>query len=136
MLKVETTDNEKWQNQLTHTENELKTNIFLLTFHLNRFNESKLTFGRTLRKLFLNFCFFFLRHSKVNLRTWTNVFYKSAASAKTKSEVFGTTLKKPCVLWQANLLILRSPATPMPPRVFRWYGEGTSTSTSNSLRLW
>ena len=77
-------------NELKPTENKLKMNIYLLTLYLNNFNESKLKFGRTLRKLF--FLFFFLRENKVNLRTSTYIFHKSTAPANKKSAAFGTAL--------------------------------------------
>ena len=41
----------KTNNELKPIENELKMKICLLTLYLNHFNENKLMFGRTLKKL-------------------------------------------------------------------------------------
>ena len=90
MCKTKITE---WHNELKPTENELKMKIYLLTLYLNRFNENKFMFGRTLKKLFW-FFWFLLRHSKVNLRTLTYIFYKSKAPANINSAAFSTFFKK------------------------------------------
>ena len=119
MYKTKTTE---WQNVLKRTKNELKMKISWLTLYLNLFNENKLTFGRTLKKLFW-FFLFLLRHSKVNLRTSTYIFYKSTAPANINSAAFSTFFKKSafcgtqicllcCGLWQH----LTSPP-PFPPKM-------------------
>ena len=70
------------------TETEWKMKICLLTLYLNQCNESKLMFRRKFL-VFFSF-FFFLRHSRVNLRTSTYILYKSTAPAKIKSAAFST----------------------------------------------
>ena len=50
--KIHNTKTTEWHNELKPTKNELKINICLLRLYLNDYNESKLTFWRTLRKLF------------------------------------------------------------------------------------
>ena len=73
MRKTKTTES---HSELNPTENELEMNICLLR--------------KLLRKLFFIFVSFFQRHSKVNLRTLTYIFYKSKAPEKTKSMAFST----------------------------------------------
>ena len=108
-------------------------NIYLLTLYLNNFNESKLMFGRTLRKLF--FLFFFcgkikliceLRHTffiNLPLRQIKNLrpsalLYKNQSSAAGKfgySAVCGNTYAPHQVaVWQLQavpLIIRGSPLT-------------------------
>ena len=112
--KICKTKRTEWHNELKPTENELKVKSYLLTLYLNHF--FTLMFGRTLKKLFW-FFLFLLRHRKVNLRTLTYNFYQSSTPANINSAAFDIFLKKICVLWHANLLILRSAvtATPLPP---------------------
>ena len=49
-----------------------------------------------LRNFKKKFFYFILRHSKVNLRTSTHIFYKSTAPANINSAAFGTFLKTLC----------------------------------------
>ena len=131
MHKRKTTE---WYNELKPTENELKMKICLLTLHLNHFNENELMFRRTLKKLFLIFFifYFFLRHSKVDLRTSTYIFYNSAAPARTSSysAVCGNTYvptSNDTVLWQENqylpilftLILSNESASKMHPHITR-----------------
>ena len=112
MYKTKTTE---WLNDLKSTENELKMRICLLTLYLNLFNEKKLMFGRTLKKLFWFFFNFFcsiaklickLRHTIfINLRLrqiWilrpSALFKKNLRSAARKfaySAVWGNTTPPP-----------------------------------------
>ena len=104
-------------NDPKQSENELKMNIRPVTLYLSQFNESKLMSGRTLRKLFLTFFFFYgtaksiceLRHTFfINLRLrqilnlrYPALFYKNLRSAAGKfahSVVCGNTYAPPGII--------------------------------------
>ena len=74
--------NQKW------IENE---HFSIKTLSVLIFNESKLRYARALRNFFYLF-FFFLMHSKVNLRISASIFYKSTGPANIKSATFNTVL--------------------------------------------
>ena len=74
-------------------------------------------FGRKLRKLFL----FLLRHSKVNLRTSTYIFYKSTAPANINFAAFGTFFLRSAARKFAYSAVCGNTYAPLPPPLHAWH---------------